>query len=512
MTGGTYTTVVETGTFKGTTTLRLAERFDRVYTVEIDERLYKMAANKFASKKKDNIVALLGDSREVLGTLVPELCADGKADKVVFWLDAHWAGDSSVDWENSKWKGYGRNTGYTGKGEGNTVEEGYTPTSRQQVPLEEEIMCIFDGFDNECIVYIDDYDQIDPETKTGMGNGKFQGQDWSHLDFNVILQRIESRTMEVKSLGGKQLLIKLRQKRSPVIADADAPNGARPRLVPPAASPPLSALAVHKDSQSVHMHKDSQAVHMPTLVMAVLLAVGGAVGKVRAGSNISMVMGLLFGGYYYRYTGMPWRLGVSELHDKLCTCYTHKLHTSYTHKHTQPDTNANRSFSSRIWCIAVTEMSCPPPIVLSVHKTATLATSKSAPCISALLALAMAFRWRASSKVRADKRSPPSPFTPALRACLFHLPPLLPLPPSVPSTPPSPPPPLPPLPPLPPSAPSASSTLRPLCLMHCCQYCEPLARIASALTSCKPPIPLPCCTSSLCQQGLLRCWLRATLP
>jgi hypothetical protein len=195
----------------------LAEKFQQVYTIEIDERLYKMATNKFASKNKENINCLLGDSREVLMSLVPKLCADGKTDKVVFWLDAHWAGDDTVDWENSKWKGYGRNTGYTGKGEGEGEGEGESnaaPSSRQQVPLEEEIMCIFESFENECIVYIDDYDQIDPETNKGMGDGKFKGQDWSHLDFNTILKSIESRTIEVKSLGGKQLLIKLGPKSS----------------------------------------------------------------------------------------------------------------------------------------------------------------------------------------------------------------------------------------------------------------------------------------------------------
>ena len=81
-----YTTCVETGTFKGTTALKLAEQFERVYTIEIDEKLHQQACNKFAGKSAANITALLGDSREILRTLVPELCADGKPDKVVFWL------------------------------------------------------------------------------------------------------------------------------------------------------------------------------------------------------------------------------------------------------------------------------------------------------------------------------------------------------------------------------------------------------------------------------------------
>ena len=78
-----------------------------------------------------------------------------------------------------------------------------------QVPLEEEIGFIFESFTNECLIYIDDYDQIDPATNKGLGDQKFKGQDWSHLDFGRILDRIASRTVHTQNLGGKQLLIKL---------------------------------------------------------------------------------------------------------------------------------------------------------------------------------------------------------------------------------------------------------------------------------------------------------------
>ena len=147
-----YTTCVETGTFKGTTALKLAEQFERVYTIEIDEKLHQQACNKFASKGTSNITALLGDSREILRTLVPELCADGRPDKAVFWLvsfarlsrvvsffslksmqDAHWAGDESVDWSSSKWKGYGCNTGFSGKPSKSDGECAGPPSSQQQV-------------------------------------------------------------------------------------------------------------------------------------------------------------------------------------------------------------------------------------------------------------------------------------------------------------------------------------------------------------------------------------------
>jgi hypothetical protein len=203
-----YRTVVETGTYKGTSALRLAEHFERVFTIEIDETLHQKASNRFANKDKQNIVALHGDSRDILPSLVPELCIGDKVhDKVIFWLDAHWSGDESVDWENSKWKGYGSNTGFSGKEKGDNAVA--IPSSRQQVPLEEEIMCIYDAFQNECLIYIDDFDKIDPETKIGRKDEKFVGEDWSHLNFNKILDQIDSRTVMVRNLGTTRLLFKL---------------------------------------------------------------------------------------------------------------------------------------------------------------------------------------------------------------------------------------------------------------------------------------------------------------
>lgn len=77
---------VETGTFKGTTTLIASKIFKSVYTIELSEELYEAAKEKFKDIK--NIKCLHGDSPLVLASLINEL-----DENAVFFLDAHWAGE-----------------------------------------------------------------------------------------------------------------------------------------------------------------------------------------------------------------------------------------------------------------------------------------------------------------------------------------------------------------------------------------------------------------------------------
>lgn len=73
---------VETGTFRGETTLKLSAMFDKVHTIELTPNLAAAARQNFVGT---NINCLLGDSAE----LVPQLARD--IDEPVFWyLDAHW--------------------------------------------------------------------------------------------------------------------------------------------------------------------------------------------------------------------------------------------------------------------------------------------------------------------------------------------------------------------------------------------------------------------------------------
>lgn len=182
-----YPIVVETGTFIGKTTLEFAQFFKEVHTIELDQGLFNQAA-QFLYTNTSNVTCYYGDSAEVLKTkLINKL--NEKYEKVFFYLDAHWSGDDSVDWENSEWKGVsswarGCNTAHRGTG-GN-------PTSQEQTPLEDEIMHIYNLFKGECAIAIDDWDKIGDDG-LGLQNKSFAGEDWSHINYNKILNNIGDR-------------------------------------------------------------------------------------------------------------------------------------------------------------------------------------------------------------------------------------------------------------------------------------------------------------------------------
>lgn len=77
-------TVVESGTLHGFTTAYFAERVKEVYTVEIQEKSYRMARNLLRQFR--NVHQELGASPAYFNTLLPTL--DGR--KILFYLDAHW--------------------------------------------------------------------------------------------------------------------------------------------------------------------------------------------------------------------------------------------------------------------------------------------------------------------------------------------------------------------------------------------------------------------------------------
>ena len=82
---GRWRNFVETGTYLGETTAAMADLYDKVYTVEIHEGMYRKAAERFASRP--SIQCFLGDSAHALADIVKLL--DGPA---VFWLDGHYSG------------------------------------------------------------------------------------------------------------------------------------------------------------------------------------------------------------------------------------------------------------------------------------------------------------------------------------------------------------------------------------------------------------------------------------
>ncbi|MGI9345801.1 MAG: hypothetical protein ACR2PW_06020 [Gammaproteobacteria bacterium] len=74
---------VETGTYFGTTTQFLAERFDFVYSIEPGKELFDRARRLFSGR---NIELLNGTSEEMLPQLLPKLKGN-----INFWLDGHYS-------------------------------------------------------------------------------------------------------------------------------------------------------------------------------------------------------------------------------------------------------------------------------------------------------------------------------------------------------------------------------------------------------------------------------------
>lgn len=107
---------VETGTYMGEGTRRLAEIFPSVVTIELSDELYAQAKSALADETR--IEALHGDSRNLLPRLV-----DARL-PTLFFLDGHWSG-------------------------------GPTAGENAECPVLDELAAIRGGNANDCIV-IDD--------------------------------------------------------------------------------------------------------------------------------------------------------------------------------------------------------------------------------------------------------------------------------------------------------------------------------------------------------------------
>jgi hypothetical protein len=78
-------TWVETGTYLGETTRKLAQVGEMVYSIEAEPTLFANAQTYFQGTK--NVEIINGLSEEVMPNLLPKLRGD-----VCFWLDAHFSG------------------------------------------------------------------------------------------------------------------------------------------------------------------------------------------------------------------------------------------------------------------------------------------------------------------------------------------------------------------------------------------------------------------------------------
>lgn len=77
---------VETGTYRGGTVAAVIPRFDRIWSIELDQRLAQRAMQRFASAG-EKVRIVQGDSATALPTVIGEL-----PDRVLFWLDGHYSG------------------------------------------------------------------------------------------------------------------------------------------------------------------------------------------------------------------------------------------------------------------------------------------------------------------------------------------------------------------------------------------------------------------------------------
>lgn len=76
---------IETGTFRGDTVESLKDIFSKLYSIELDDKLYQDAKARFKENKK--IAIIHGDRGKALSEIL-----DTINDSVLFWLDGHYDG------------------------------------------------------------------------------------------------------------------------------------------------------------------------------------------------------------------------------------------------------------------------------------------------------------------------------------------------------------------------------------------------------------------------------------
>jgi hypothetical protein len=76
--------LVETGTYLGDTVEAMKHRFDKIYSIELSEELFRRAKERFAGE--GHIELINGDSGKVLEEVMKELTRPA-----LFWLDGHYS-------------------------------------------------------------------------------------------------------------------------------------------------------------------------------------------------------------------------------------------------------------------------------------------------------------------------------------------------------------------------------------------------------------------------------------
>ena len=84
--------LVETGTYYGDMVAAMRSHFDRIYSVELSEKLHRLCAKRF--KNDPHVKLYLGDSGIVLKKIVNEL-----NQPALFWLDGHYSAGNTAKGE-----------------------------------------------------------------------------------------------------------------------------------------------------------------------------------------------------------------------------------------------------------------------------------------------------------------------------------------------------------------------------------------------------------------------------
>lgn len=85
-------TLVETGTYLGDMIVAQLDNFQKIISIELDNKLYHRAVKRFEGCTKVNIIH--GDSGEVLQTIVFDIKTPA-----IFWLDGHYSGGDTAKGE-----------------------------------------------------------------------------------------------------------------------------------------------------------------------------------------------------------------------------------------------------------------------------------------------------------------------------------------------------------------------------------------------------------------------------
>jgi len=78
-------TLVESGTYQGTTVAAMLDRFEQIYTIELDDLLCERARDRFTQYPHVHVVQ--GNSGDVLPSVLEAICVP-----CLFWLDGHYSG------------------------------------------------------------------------------------------------------------------------------------------------------------------------------------------------------------------------------------------------------------------------------------------------------------------------------------------------------------------------------------------------------------------------------------